>query len=168
MTGMTMEIQKTVLALSYAPAKSSKEAWAAYVRRRWPTNTQAMCEREWDLTPGRANGLVWANVTLPTIDHILHHPRSGPLLALEIEAIRFGLSIEAFLERTAQQEREAIANERRQFEAREARVAQIEALAAERRSFGGEVAWNPSLPDRRWRGGSRVVAPNVGGRETDD
>lgn len=52
-------------------------------------------------------------------------------------------------------------------EAREARVAQIEALAAERRSFGGEVAWNPSLPDRRGRGGSRVVAPNVGGRETD-
>jgi len=116
--------------------RTTKESWAAYVRRRWqpPLNCQAMCEREWSLSPGRAHGLVWSNVTLPTIDAILAHRNGGLRVLLEVEAIRLGLSVDAFFERIADEERQAIAHERRQFEAREARVVALEAMAAARRS----------------------------------
>lgn len=164
MGSLTLKISEDFTSFS-GVRHSTKEAWAAYVRRRWPTNCQAMCEREWDLSPGRANGLVWSNATQPTVDQILHHKRGGPLLALEVEAVRFGLGIDAFLERCAEQEREALAHERRQFEAREARVRAMEALARERRSFRRDDAGQGAVLAGRGRGERRLEAARVGGGE---
>lgn len=139
-----------------AKVRSTKDAWSAYVRDRWPSNCQAMCEREWGLTPGRANGLVWSNVTTPTIDQILAHKRGGPLVALQVEALRFRLEIETFLDRCADQEREALADERKKFAAREQRIASMEAMAREHRGLGGDVAGQAAV-----RGGRAVREPRV-------
>jgi len=136
MTSVAMEIRKNVRSLSFrarTPTKSLKEAWAAWARRRWPTNCQANLERAFDLSPGRAHGVVWTGITLPTIEHIIDHPNGGLSVWIEVEAIRRGLELDAFFERIAAEEREAIADERRQFEAREARVVALEAMATARR-----------------------------------
>src|SRR6185369_5350630 len=54
--------------------KSTKNAWAAYVRNRWPANTLGAIQAEWDLTEGEARGVLYAQASQPTIDKILDHP----------------------------------------------------------------------------------------------
>lgn len=84
---------------------STKNAWALYVRRRWPQNTVKLATAEWSLTDGEARGLVFAQASQSTIDKIFDHPRGGMGLALLIIEIRFQTGLKAWAQ--SQQERSA-------------------------------------------------------------
>lgn len=132
--------------------KATKEAWSAYVRRRWPENCQAHCEREFDLTPGRANGLVWSNITQPTIDHILAHPRGGRIVLLEVAALQFGQSLHELIADAVTTLRERAADERARAEETEGRLVALSdrlvtagsrvASAGARRAAGEPRGWS--------------------------
>lgn len=107
-----------------------RNAWAAYVRERWPTNTQAMVEREWTLTPGRANGVVWANITQNTIDMILDHPRGGLLVMLAVLAKKWRTDLAGLLMSAIDQQRRKLADARIEYETQDERLAALAPRAA--------------------------------------
>jgi hypothetical protein len=76
-----------------------KNALAAYVRRRWPENTVKSVMREFDLSEGKARGVVFANSTFSALDHINQHTNGGPLLVAQICAAAAGRSLVAEAER---------------------------------------------------------------------
>lgn len=168
MNGAAVTFQKTVLSLSVVK-RTTKEAWSAYCRRRWPTNCQAHCEREWDLTPGRANGLVWSNTTQTTIDMIAAHPRGGTLVLLEVEAIRAGLTLHELLAGAVAALRERAANERAKADAEDrALVALADRLSAARPGLPavqpvvGLQTARQGLSDRRGMADRRSFQPDGG------
>lgn len=116
------KISSESLALSARRGFGMRNAWAKYVRNRWPQNTQAMCEREWDLTPGRANGLVFANVTQNTIDQILDHPRGGILVMLAVLAEKFGTDLAGLIAGVITEMRGRLDHERARTEAADRRL----------------------------------------------
>lgn len=101
---------------------TTKNAWAKYVRNRWRTNTVCEVQREWGLTDGEARGVVYAQASQPTIDKIKRSRRGGPLLALQVEALFWGETLEGLLTRALEQERGRIANARAEQDAQEARL----------------------------------------------
>lgn len=76
---------------------STKNAWALYARRLWPTNGVKAAMAEWDLTEGEAKGLFAAQISQPTIDKIYDHPRGGMRIALLITEIRFQTALRGWL-----------------------------------------------------------------------
>lgn len=94
---------------------STKNAWALYVRRRWPQNTVKSAMAEWDLTDGEARGLVFAQISHNTEDKIFDHPRGGMGLALKITEIRFQTGLRAWVQ--SQKERSADAARRHEEDA---------------------------------------------------
>lgn len=102
--------------------RATKEAWSAYARRRWPTNCQAMAQREFDLSPGRANGMVWANITQTTIDQILAHPNGGAAVALEVLSLQFGLDVHGLITGVVSQLQQRVEHERARNEAEARRL----------------------------------------------
>lgn len=86
---------------------STKNAWALYARRRWPTNGVKAAMLEWGLTLGEAKGLFAATVSQTTIDKILDHRRGGFGLGLLILEIRMQTSLQAWIH----SERERLAHE---------------------------------------------------------
>lgn len=107
-----------------------RNAWAKYVRQRWTVNTQAHVEQEWDLTPGRANGVVWGNITQNTIDHILDHPRGGLLVMLAVLAEKFGTDLAGLIAGVITEMRERLDHERARNEAEAGRLVALAARAA--------------------------------------
>lgn len=101
-----MRIRDEFIATS-APKPGTKEAWAQYVRRRWPQNTVNHCSIEWDLTDGEARGLVFGQASQRTIDKVLDHPRGGFGLGLLILEIRTQIALGGWL----QSERERLEHE---------------------------------------------------------
>lgn len=86
---------------------STKNAWALYARRRWPTNGVKTAMAEWGLTEGEAKGLFAAQISQPTIDKILDHPRGGFGLGLLILEVRMQTGLRAWV----QSERERLSDE---------------------------------------------------------
>lgn len=84
---------------------STKNAWALYARRRWPVNGVKSAMAEWDLTEGEAKGLFAAQVSQPTIDKIIDHPRGGFAMGLLILEIRTQTALRAWVQ--SEQERSA-------------------------------------------------------------
>lgn len=84
-----------------------KNALAAYVRRRWPENTVKSVMREFDLSEGKARGVVFANSTFSALDHINQHPRGGPLLIAQIAAAAAGRCLVAEAEKERERERKS-------------------------------------------------------------
>jgi len=141
MSGAMAKFLEEPLSLSVRrePRKSTKAAWAAYVRRRWPRDCQAHVMREWHLTPGRANGVVWSNITQTTIDLILQHPRGGAKIALEVLAIQFGEDLHGLIAGVVADVRRGIDHERQRIAAEEQKLStlarRIAALPAVPRTF---------------------------------
>jgi hypothetical protein len=84
---------------------STKNAWALYARRRWPQNGVKAAMGEWSLTEGEAKGLFAAQVSQPTIDKIIDHPRGGFALGLLVLEIRTQTALRAWVQ--SEQERSA-------------------------------------------------------------
>lgn len=95
---------------------STQNAWALYVRRRWPANTIKAAMAEWGLSDGEARGLVYGSAGHATLDKILDHKRGGFGLALLILEIRMQLSLRDWIE--TEQERLTHDAERAADEAR--------------------------------------------------
>ena len=100
---------------SFKVAKSSerlstKNAWALYARRRWPSSGVKSAMAEWDLTEGEAKGLFAAQISQPTIDKIIDHPRGGFGLGLLILEIRTQTALRAWV----QTEKDRLAHESEQ------------------------------------------------------
>lgn len=79
------------------PAYSTKNAWAALVRRRWPANGVKLAQHEWSLSEGEAKGLFAAQVSQPTIDKIGDHPNGGFKVCLEALELRFHTTLRDYL-----------------------------------------------------------------------
>lgn len=101
------EISSEYAVKSSAPRLSTKNAWALYARRRWPANGVKCAMAEWGLTEGEAKGLFAAQISQPTIDKILDHPRGGFGLGLLILEIRMQTGLRAWVI----SERERLADE---------------------------------------------------------
>lgn len=119
---------------------STKNAWAQYARRRWPTNTLNYIGREWNLSTGEARGVLYAQISQATIEKITDHKNGGRHLALTILAIRFGESVEDFIAAVIQQQRQEIDRERRRLDAADER-----ARGAYARLRGGDAGDRPSV-----------------------
>lgn len=133
---------------SPSPRLSTKNAWALYVRRRWPSNGVKLAQAEWGLSEGEAKGLFAAQASQPTIDKILDHPRGGMRLGLLILEIRFQTHLSAFIHT----EQERLADEA----ARAAADADAMAKMARRLpAVLGVGSGGPGGLDRRRRGERR-------------
>lgn len=75
-----------------------QNALARYARNRWPVNALKMIQAEWDLTEGRARGVVDAETTLTTLNLILRHRRGGFGFGLMLLSVMFRTSLEDFIE----------------------------------------------------------------------
>lgn len=125
---------------------STKNAWALYVRRRWPQNTVNHVCIEWDLTDGEARGLVFASGSQRTIDKVIDHPRGGFGLALLILEIRTQTALGGWL----QSERERLEHEAARA------TADADAVAAMARRLGPGLGVGGLRPDRVGPGRSGV------------
>jgi len=121
MTGLAVQISDKFVAKK-ARRVGSKQAWARYVRNRWPGNAVCHAQAEWQLTDGQARGLVYGHASQRTIDDILAHPRGGPVLELQIAAIAWGLELETFVRATLEMERRRLADVRSRAESQERRL----------------------------------------------
>lgn len=121
-----------------SPDQTTKDAWAQLVRRRFHgQNLVKRCMADWELTEGQARGLVYAQATQPTIDHIIKRdPIEGFALSLEITTTVTGVRLEEYFEHKAKESRRGIA----EWEAEERRLETLAALDRERRSFAGRGA----------------------------
>jgi hypothetical protein len=91
MTGATMVVPYKSCSTS-TTRLTTRNAWAAYARSRWPQNTLAMIQREWGLSVGEARGGLYAQISQAVIDRCLDHPKNGgALLALDLLLLRFRL-----------------------------------------------------------------------------
>jgi len=115
---------------------TTKNAWAMYARRRWPNNGVKGSMAEWSLTEGEAKGLIYAQISQPTIDKILDHPNGGFGLGLLILTIKTKTRLENYIE---QQAREANC-EKRTFEAEEHRLDDMQARLAGRNRLDRDTA----------------------------
>lgn len=141
-----MEISEQSFGLSAAKL-TTKNAWAQYVRRRWPANCIKHVMAEWGLTDGEARGVVFAQASQASIDKILDHPKGGFALGLTILEIRMQTRLKAWV----QSEQERLTHEANRNAALAADLAAMAAglpadlgvgagrrrrLATEPRSFG--------------------------------
>jgi hypothetical protein len=145
MRAATVEISSKNIRQSSFPL-STKNAWAKYVRNRWPQNTLCMAQAEWNLTEGEARGLLYAQASQPTIDKILDtENRKSPLgafrLGLTILEIRTATKLESFI---VQQAEEA-ARERIQWEQEERRLALLQARVSGLRCLDGPADQPPGV-----------------------
>ena len=93
-----------------------KNAWALYVRRRWPgIGGVKAAMAEWDLTEWEARTLFDATSSQDTRDKVLDHPNAGIGLGLVILEIRFQITLAEFLE---QEQRRMADEERKSAESR--------------------------------------------------
>jgi hypothetical protein len=155
MTGLTVTISSEFAVKSSGVRLSTKNAWALYVRRRWPQNGVKLAMAEWDLTEGEAKGLFAAQASQPTIDKIIDHKRGGFALGLLILEIRTQTALRSWL----QTERERLSHEANRAEADAAALGEMAAClppalglgalgadrldarrGGERRTFRGGVA----------------------------
>jgi hypothetical protein len=97
-----------------------KNAWALYVRRRWPgIGGVKSAMAEWDtLTEWEARTLFDATSSQETQDKVLEHPHGGLGLGLTILEIRFQTNLSDFLE----QEQQRLRDEERKSEERRAHL----------------------------------------------
>ena len=153
---------------------STKNAWAKYVRNRWPNNALKGAMAEWNLTEGQARGVVYAQISQSTIDVILERedlrrPAGGFALGLVILAIKTATSLENYIAAEAEEARlDAIKSA-----ARQQHIAVLEAALAGRcrvAGLGSDADWNSRAGDEALgspRDGE-TVKPRAFARQTDD
>ena len=118
---------------------STKEAWAAYARRRFPRDCLSHVQRLWDLTEGEARGLVWGTISQRTIDKIRAHKRGGLLVSLDVEALIFGSTVEDLIATFIAKKREGIADERRRLDAEDQRARALDDRCRAARGGGAHI-----------------------------
>lgn len=149
------EISSEFVVKSSVTRLSTKNAWALYARRRWPSNGVKFAMAEWGLTEGEAKGLFAGQISQPTIDKIIDHPRGGFGLGLLILEIRTQTALRAWV----QTEKDRLAHESQQA------AADADALGQMARHLPAVLGLVPSGPsglDRRGRGERRSLRGELG------
>jgi hypothetical protein len=98
-----------------------ENALAGKVRRQYPTGTIEAVAADYGLTHGEAKGCVYGSASRATMNKVLK--RGGWPLVVELMADLLGEPLENYIEKQA----ERAADERRTWEAEEARLARMEA-----------------------------------------
>lgn len=146
------EISSDFVLKSSVARLSTKNAWALYARRRWPVNGVKCAMAEWGLTEGEAKGLFAAQISQPTIDKIIDHPRGGFGLGLLILEIRTQTALRSWVH----SERERLAHESEQH------AAAADALAAMARDLPARLGLGAAGASRM-AGGRRRHDGEAGG-----
>jgi hypothetical protein len=119
-------------------ARTTKAAWASYVRNRWATNTLAEIMREFPLSEGEARRLLYADGSQAVFDKCMDSPNGGPLLALDMLLVKWRLSAEDLAQRLEEKhERDRLREE---------------ALREPERRFSRVLAAGPGLAEKASEG----------------
>lgn len=78
-------------------ARATRDALARYCEARWPVGRRKAVEREWNLSPDEARGVIEATASAATIDKVFR--AGGWAVALPILSEVIGESLEVFLQR---------------------------------------------------------------------
>lgn len=132
--------------------RPTREALAVYCERRWPTGRRKAIEREWDLTPDEARGIMEATASATTVDRVWKHPRGGWAVALPVLGAVIGHGVGSYFAQEAR--RAAHEAEQRQRDA--------EALAAIERAAGHAVLSLVAGGPERVRDGLADRVPGLG------
>lgn len=76
--------------------RATRDALAAFTVRRWSVNRRKEIQREWDLSPDEARGVMEATASASTIDKIWKHPRGGWSVALPVLGAVIGQGVGDF------------------------------------------------------------------------
>ena len=154
MTGLAMTFRQNLRAKRENDF-GLENALAAYVRRRWPEKTIPHVQQHFSLSESQAAKVVYANASKNTLKELLHHPNGGFPLFLELLAEATGTTLEAYIEKQAEEAR----RERAQWEERERHLA---ALAARVSEPSGR-SWRPAEQAGAGRPGHQGVGPGEDG-----
>jgi hypothetical protein len=123
-----------------------ENALAGYVRRRWPDKPIVHAQKEWGLSESEAAKVVYASASKNTLKRLLHHPRGGFALFVELLADACNTTLEQYIETQA----ERAARERSIWEAEERRLATLAARVSGDRGGPGrsaQPAWRRRATD---------------------
>lgn len=117
----------------FTSAKRQKDyglenALAKWARNRWPDKTIPHVQHYFGLSEDVASKVVYANASKNTLRELLHHPKGGFPLFIELLCEATGTRLEDYIEKQAERAR----NERAQWEAEERRLAVLQDRLAER------------------------------------
>lgn len=102
--------------------RSMADALAVYVQQTFPAvGRRKAVAAEWGLGSDEARTVIEGRPSKATLDRIFKHPNGGWRVILPVMGAVVGQTADAFIIR----ERERLANEREQYEAREARLDQM-------------------------------------------
>lgn len=102
--------------------RSIADALAVYVQQSFPSlGRRKAVAMEWGLGTEEARTVIEGRPSKATLDRIFKHPNGGWRVILPVMGAVVGQTADAFI--IAEQKR--LANERREYEAREARLAQM-------------------------------------------
>lgn len=102
--------------------RATRDALAIYVQQTFPANGRRKAvAREWNLTTDEARCVIEGRASAATLDRIWKHPNGGWRVLLPVMGAVIGQTADAFIIR----EKERLANERRSFEEREARLVEM-------------------------------------------
>lgn len=139
---------------------STKNAWAKYVRNRWPANTLCAIQAEWGLTEGEARGVLYAQASQPTIDKILDREEAKAALgAFKLGLIILEIRTHTKLANYIVREAEEAAHERLRWEQEERRLADLQARLSCRDSLDGQA----HQPPRPGGSGDAPLGPGTHG-----
>lgn len=109
--------------------RATRDSLAAYCARRWATNRRKEIQREWDLSPDEARGVMEATASASTVDKIWKHRRGGWSVVLPVLGAVIGQGVGEFFAA----ERERALHEAEQIKRDAERLAALESAAV--RSF---------------------------------
>lgn len=112
--GSVVAISHQRLGKSSSRTMCAKATWRRYVCDRWPRNTQDEVRAEFGLTEWEARSVVYEQISQATEDKIFRHKNGGPLLALDVLLVRFGMGCHELadqLDKEAEDARRAIETE---------------------------------------------------------
>jgi hypothetical protein len=133
--GVTVQIWKNLPA-KREPDYGLENALAKYVRNRWPDKTPVHVQSHFGLSESEALKVVYASASKNTLKKLLHHKRGGFALFLELLCEATGTSLDAYIEKQAEEARREAA----QWNAEERRLSTLAQTLGERRPPARERA----------------------------
>ena len=117
--------------------RQTRDALARYCEARWPVGRRKAAEREWNLSPDEARGVIEATASAATIDKVWK--AGGWAVALPVLSSVIGCSVEEFLQSERRKQLETARHTRALVrDLRALRAADPDAGPARRAERGGE------------------------------
>lgn len=102
--------------------RATRDALATFCQQTFPASgIRKSVANEWGLTLDEARAVIEGRASAPTLDRIWKHPRGGWRVILPVLGAVVGQTADAFII----QEKQRLEHERRNYEAREARLVEM-------------------------------------------